>query len=84
MGHERLGTLPKTMPWKTVVGQIASFSSSESSVAQITQQTLRNVRSRFDNIESDSGVLSWSSNGNGFKDVRAYEYQDDAGICEGH
>ena len=58
MGHERLGSLPKTKPWKTVVAQIASFSSSESSVAEITQQTLRNVRSRFDNIESDSGVFS--------------------------
>lgn len=58
MGHERVGTLPKTKQWRTVVGQIASFTPTQSNVSTITKQTLRNVRLRFDAIQSDSGVLS--------------------------
>ncbi len=58
MGHERVGTLPRTKPWKIVVGQIASFNPDNSNVRDITKQTLQNVRSRFDTIETDSGVLS--------------------------
>jgi hypothetical protein len=58
MGHERVGTLPKTRAWKVVVGQIASFTPAKSNISDITQQTLQNVRGRFESIEIDSGVLS--------------------------
>lgn len=58
MGHERVGTLPKTKPWRIVVGQIASFTPATSNVHDITHQTLQNVRARFESIETDSGVLS--------------------------
>lgn len=58
MGHERVGTLPKTKPWRIVVGQIASFTPAKSNISDITQQTLQNVRGRFDSIETDSGVRS--------------------------
>lgn len=58
MGHERVGVLPKTKPWRIVVGQIASFSPIESNISDIAKQTLRNVRGRFEFIESDAGVIS--------------------------
>lgn len=56
MGHERVGILPKTRRWTTVVGGMASFSASENNVLEIAQQTLKNVQSRFADIERDKGV----------------------------
>jgi hypothetical protein len=56
MGHERVGTLPKTKRWTTVVSGMASFSPSENNVPDIAQQTLRNVQNRFEDIEHDKGV----------------------------
>ncbi|MCB0494652.1 MAG: hypothetical protein KDC79_00825 [Cyclobacteriaceae bacterium] len=56
MGHERVGILPKTKRWTTVVNGIASFSTNDNNVPEIAQQTLKNVQNRFQNIERDKGV----------------------------
>src|SRR2546426_672687 len=56
MGHERIGVLPKTRPWKSVVNQIASFSGTEVDASEIASRTLANVRSRFESIQQDSGI----------------------------
>lgn len=56
MGHERIGILPRTKRWTSVVSSLASFSDSESNISEIAQKTLRNVQSRFEDIERDSGV----------------------------
>lgn len=56
MGHERIGILPRTKRWTTVIGGMAFFSASENNVAEIASQTLRNVQSRFEDIERDTGV----------------------------
>lgn len=58
MGHERVGILPKTKRWTTIVSDMASFSASENNVPEIAQQTLKNVQSRFEDIERDKGVQS--------------------------
>ena len=41
-----------------IVDQVANFTASGHTIAQIANQTTRNVISRYDNIESDEGVLS--------------------------
>lgn len=56
MGHERIGILPKTKRWTAVVHSMGSFSVSENNVPEIAQQTLKNVQSRFKDIERDKGV----------------------------
>lgn len=56
MGHERIGILPKSKRWSTVVSSMGSFSASDNNVSRIAQQTLKNVQSRFDDIERDKGV----------------------------
>jgi hypothetical protein len=56
MGHERVGILPKTKRWTAVVGGMATFSESENNISEIAQQTLKNVQSRFEDIERDKGV----------------------------
>lgn len=58
MGHERVGTLPKTKSWKAVVNELSSFSSSNNNIADIAQQTLKNVRKQYENIQNDAGVQS--------------------------
>lgn len=56
MGHERTGALPKTEPWQRVVRQIAGFSGSEEESRQIANDTLDNVRGRFEAIQRDPSV----------------------------
>jgi hypothetical protein len=56
MGHERIGVLPRTKPWKELITQIGSFSSSSESISQIARSTLKNVRKQYEYIDQDSGV----------------------------
>lgn len=58
MGHERLGTLPKTGHWKVLVEKIAAFDASEVDVSDIAEQTLRNVNKQYLKIHEDKGVSS--------------------------
>jgi hypothetical protein len=58
MGHIRIGVLPKTQRWQDIIQQIAGKHVSEAEVADIAQQTIQNVRSRFRHIMRDNGVLA--------------------------
>lgn len=69
MGHERIGALPRTKPWRAVVGDLARLQVEETAgIARIARRTLENVRQRYDRIHTDSGVtaaftyLLWLSN----------------------
>lgn len=57
MGHERVGYLPKTKKWKSIVTTIGEFSEDPSVVADIAVGTTKNVRTRFKEISDDDGVL---------------------------
>ena len=56
MGHERIGILPKSKRWASIVDQIALFSHDNNNVAAIAKKTIRNVRKRLEDIERDGGV----------------------------
>jgi len=57
MGHERVGALPRTKRWRTIVDAIATFSSySSADIAKIADSTLHNVSGRFKQIHKDTGV----------------------------
>lgn len=58
MGHERVGFLPKSKPWRDVVKQIAGLYVSDIEVSDIVRQTTMNVRSRLSNLHNDEGVLA--------------------------
>lgn len=57
MGHIRMSLLPTSQKWRDIIQQIAGMHVSEAEVADIAQQTIQNVRSRFRHIEQDNGVL---------------------------
>jgi hypothetical protein len=44
MGHERVGVLPKTKPWKGIVKQITSFSGADVDASAIASTTLTEAR----------------------------------------
>lgn len=56
MGHERLGTLPRTRPWRVLVEKIAAFDTPGIDVSDIAEQTLRNVNVQFRRAYEDEGV----------------------------
>ncbi len=56
MGHERVGVLPKTKRWQSIVGQIASSSRADFDVSALTRQTIQNVRQRFRNLQDDNAT----------------------------
>jgi len=58
MGHERIGYLPKTKKWNAVVSAVSEYSADKGSVSKISNDTLRNVRYKFENISNDPGVES--------------------------
>jgi hypothetical protein len=56
MGHERTGALPKTERWAKVVRDIADFSGAEEQSRRIANNSLDNVRTRFESVQRDPGV----------------------------
>ncbi|QNL48135.1 hypothetical protein H8S90_15120 [Olivibacter sp. SDN3] len=58
MGHERIGTLPKSERWRNIVRSVGNYTDSEDNIAEIASQATRNVRSRFQDITSDSSVFA--------------------------
>lgn len=57
MGHERVGTLPRTVSWRQVVGQLEKATSgSEASGSSIAAATIGLVNSRFEHLHRDPGV----------------------------
>lgn len=58
MGHERVGALPHSRRWRDIVAQMESFSGSAEEVAALAEATLKNVRSRYQKLHVDDGVIS--------------------------
>lgn len=58
MGHERVGYLPKTKRWNTIVESISDFAIDNDNVESIASDTIRNVSSRFLDIPKDGSFLS--------------------------
>jgi hypothetical protein len=56
MGHERIGALPRTIPWRKVVSRINLTQSSSAELSRIADLTLENVRIQYKRIHEDSGV----------------------------
>lgn len=58
MGHERVGHLPRSQRWKTVVANIHTSRDDPKMVAKIAADTLDHVRNRLDRVERDAGVIA--------------------------
>lgn len=56
MGHERVGSLPRSIRWRRIVEQIHGSPQSDTIIASISGETLENVRTRLDRIQTDPGV----------------------------
>lgn len=56
MGHERIGFLPKSKRWNSLVGQMGRAFSSEVQAGVVAAQTLRNVRTQYETLFRDDAV----------------------------
>lgn len=56
MGHERIGMLPKTKRWRTIVSEVASSDLSKNSTAQIAAHTLTTLGSKYRELSTDQSV----------------------------
>lgn len=57
MGHERIGFLPHTKQWQTIVEQLSLFSGGEISIAQIANETLSAVKKTYEAMPLDESVI---------------------------
>jgi hypothetical protein len=58
MGHERIGHLPSTKRWRSIVAELTEFSQSNDNVASIADKTVRNVARQLEQMNQDKGVLA--------------------------
>lgn len=56
MGHERVGTVPKTERWNAIIRKIDSLYTTDTPVSEVADQTLRNVRNRYATLALDPCV----------------------------
>lgn len=58
MGHKRLGYLPKSQSWRSIVDEMGAFALGTSDISTITQNTLKNVEGRFSDLRNDPSIQS--------------------------
>ena len=57
MGHERIGTLPRTAKWQNILADLEGLEGERgTTVPDIARRTLDNVRIRYQRIHADPGV----------------------------
>jgi hypothetical protein len=56
MGHERVGTLPRSVRWLAIVSRLGASDLSDEDVRRVAGYTIDAVRSRFRKIETDPGI----------------------------
>lgn len=56
MGHERVGILPRTKPWREIVAQISATAQGNVPVAILADMTLEHVRDRFARLKNDTAT----------------------------
>ena len=57
MGHERIGFLPKTKQWKTIVDQLADYGTGSDTVAQIADTTLTCIRTLYEELPYEESLI---------------------------
>lgn len=58
MGHERIGHLPATKKWRSIVSELTEFSQKNDNVASIATQTTKNVARQLERVNQDRGVVA--------------------------
>jgi len=58
MGHERLGTLPKTKPWRAIATALAEGARDAENTRAVIRSTLQQARGRFLSLASEEPALT--------------------------
>jgi hypothetical protein len=57
MGHERIGFLPRTEPWKQIINQLSQYNGGADQILKIADQTLTNIQSKYKSMPNDESVI---------------------------
>ena len=58
MGHERVGTLPRTKQWRDLVAQMAEHSAEEPKADEVARKTLGLAQEKLGQIASDQAFAA--------------------------
>lgn len=58
MGHERIGFLPKTKQWQTIVHELEKYNGNSEDISKIAENTLYCIRSSYNNISYDESMIN--------------------------
>ncbi|MDO9534068.1 MAG: hypothetical protein Q7J85_01770 [Bacillota bacterium] len=58
MGHERIGFLPKTKQWQSIVHELVKYSGDSEVISKIAENTLYCIRSSYNSIAYDESMIS--------------------------
>ncbi len=57
MGHERIGFLPRSKQWTSIVNMLSDFDSGNIPIAQISYNTLNNIKKLYEKMPYDESVI---------------------------
>ena len=58
MGHERIGFIPKTKRWQSIVAQLQNYDGDKTTVAAVAADTLDTLRSLYDSLPYDPSIIA--------------------------
>ena len=58
MGHERIGFIPKTKQWRSIITQLQNYYGDEKAVSKIAADTLDALKGLYDSLPYDSSMIA--------------------------
>lgn len=58
MGHERIGFIPKTKQWQSIVAQLQAYDGDKSTVSKVAADTLDALRALYSSLAYDPAIIA--------------------------
>ena len=58
MGHERIGFIPKTKQWQSIVAQLQAYDGDKSTVSKVAADTLDALKTLYSTLAYDPAIIA--------------------------
>ncbi len=58
MGHERIGFIPKTKQWQSIVAQLQTYDGDKSTVSKVAADTIDALKALYSSLAYDSAIIA--------------------------
>ena len=58
MGHERIGFIPKTKQWQSIVAQLQAYDGDKSIASKVAADTLDALRALYSSLAYDPAIIA--------------------------